>query len=189
MKIYFKKYIEGVFLGLGLISILVIIFGLVFAVGFHNASEIVSGVFQGNYTFNGTLNIISSIVTDKLILGGDSVCNNNSKGSIRYNETNNSLEFCNGLAWFRFAYNDSVSFRDLKEGLKAYWNFDTTLEDIYSGTYNITTYGNTFVTGKFEQGLNFDGNDYAQTGIGMTYSSIPSYAFWFKAYQHLLLKL
>jgi hypothetical protein len=37
-----------------------ILFGLVFAVGFHTANEIIGGTFSGKYTFNGSINVTGS---------------------------------------------------------------------------------------------------------------------------------
>lgn len=61
-----KDYIKGLKIGAGFITILGILFGIVFAVGFHTAEEILGGTFSGNFvfddnvTFNGDVNGINS---------------------------------------------------------------------------------------------------------------------------------
>ena len=37
------------------------ILGVITAVGFHSANEILSGTFKGNYTFNGSVNVVGNI--------------------------------------------------------------------------------------------------------------------------------
>lgn len=52
-----NKYLDGIKFGLGFITIIGLIFS-VFAIGFHQASEILPGTFQtGDYSFDGFLNI------------------------------------------------------------------------------------------------------------------------------------
>lgn len=51
-----SKFLDGIKFGLGFILILALFLGIVYAAGFHSASEILGGVFQGNYIFNGTVN-------------------------------------------------------------------------------------------------------------------------------------
>lgn len=51
-----KDILEGINFGIGFIFTLIVFFGIVYAVGFHSANEIIGGVFQGNFTVNGTLN-------------------------------------------------------------------------------------------------------------------------------------
>lgn len=40
----------------GIVTILVL-FGIVYAAGFHPPGDIISGTFQGNYIFNGNINV------------------------------------------------------------------------------------------------------------------------------------
>ncbi len=49
-----KDILKGLKIGFGFFLSLGILFGLVFAVGFHSANEILGGVFTGNFTVNGT---------------------------------------------------------------------------------------------------------------------------------------
>lgn len=51
-----NNYFNGIKFGLGFLTIIGLVFGIVYAVGFHTANEIVSGTFIGNYTFNGNVN-------------------------------------------------------------------------------------------------------------------------------------
>jgi len=57
-----KDYVKGLKQGLGFLTILGLAFGLVYAVGFHNPNEILGGMFIGNYSFNGTVNLSSAEV-------------------------------------------------------------------------------------------------------------------------------
>lgn len=53
-----SKILNGIKIGLGIVVVFTILFGLVYAAGFHYPSEIVPGIFQtGNYSFNGSLGI------------------------------------------------------------------------------------------------------------------------------------
>lgn len=51
-----KDYIRGLKQGLGFLTVIFLGLGIVFAVGFHSANEVLSGTFQGNYVVNGTFN-------------------------------------------------------------------------------------------------------------------------------------
>jgi len=64
-----KDYIKGIKQAVGFIFTISLFFG-VYAVGFHIADEILPGIFNGNYTFNGSVN-----VSQDLCLGG--ICQNN----------------------------------------------------------------------------------------------------------------
>lgn len=57
-----KDILKGLKIGFGIIISLSLFLGIIFAVGFHNASEIVGGMFQGNFTFNGTINFSNAVV-------------------------------------------------------------------------------------------------------------------------------
>ncbi len=61
-----KDIQKGIKIAIGFFFTLTILFGIVFAVGFHSASEIVAGVFQGDYTFNGSI-----IINDNATFNGD----------------------------------------------------------------------------------------------------------------------
>lgn len=51
------EILNGIKFGFGIIISLSLFFGIVFAVGIHTTSEILPGVFQGDYTFNGNLSV------------------------------------------------------------------------------------------------------------------------------------
>lgn len=55
-----NKFLDGIKLGFGFIFILSVFLGIVYAVGFHSANEVLSGVFQGNYTFSGSVNFTNT---------------------------------------------------------------------------------------------------------------------------------
>lgn len=48
-----SRFFEGVKLGFGFIFIICLLLGIVYAVGFHNPSEILDGTFSGDYIFTG----------------------------------------------------------------------------------------------------------------------------------------
>lgn len=50
-----KNILKGIQISIGFFIGCFILFGIVYAVGFHTADEVLPGIFQGNYTFNGTL--------------------------------------------------------------------------------------------------------------------------------------
>lgn len=52
-----KDIFKGIKIGFGFILFTSIFFGLAFAVGFHTPNEILSGVFLGNYTFSGSVDV------------------------------------------------------------------------------------------------------------------------------------
>lgn len=51
-----KDYLKGIKFGLGVFTIIGVLLGVVFAVGFHTADEILGGTFLGNYTYTGNVN-------------------------------------------------------------------------------------------------------------------------------------
>lgn len=51
--------VRGIKIGFGLFFTTLVLFGIVFAAGFHSANEILSGTFLGNYSFNGNINMTS----------------------------------------------------------------------------------------------------------------------------------
>lgn len=55
-----KDLKKGIKIGLGffvtIFLLSLFLFGIVFAVGFHSASDILPGIFQGDYIFNGSIN-------------------------------------------------------------------------------------------------------------------------------------
>lgn len=57
-----EEVVRGMLFATGMVIVLALVVGaFVFAVGFHSASDIVSGVFQGNYTFNGSINLSNKV--------------------------------------------------------------------------------------------------------------------------------
>lgn len=79
-----KKVLDGVKQGIGFFSVMLLIFS-VYAVGFHQPQEVVTGVFQGDYTFNGSLVLENS----------NESCDK--EGEVRYK--GERLEVCNGSSW------------------------------------------------------------------------------------------
>ncbi len=70
-----KDFIKGVKIGVGFLTTIILtfflLFGLVYAVGFHTANEILEGTFNGNYSFiNGNVGIGTPTPTQKLEING-----------------------------------------------------------------------------------------------------------------------
>ena len=54
-----NDFMKGIKIGLGFIFIVGLFFGVSYA-GTHGASQVISGMFQGDFTFNGSINITGS---------------------------------------------------------------------------------------------------------------------------------
>lgn len=52
-----NHFFNGIKHAIGFIFVFLLIGSFVYAVGFHSANEILTGVFQGDYTFNGNVNL------------------------------------------------------------------------------------------------------------------------------------
>ena len=63
-----KDFLKGINIALGILLVFSII-GIVSAVGFHYANEILPGTFSGNFIFDGDVNITSG--NDLCVEGGD----------------------------------------------------------------------------------------------------------------------
>lgn len=66
-----KDILKGLKIGFGIILSLSIFFGIIYAVGFHSAGEVLSGIFIGNYTFQGEVNFTNNtygILTSDMII-------------------------------------------------------------------------------------------------------------------------
>lgn len=104
---------------------MVFVLGIVYAVGFHSANEIIGGTFQGNYIFNGTLTApnIQNDISKAIFLGG--ISNSN---SIIYltNGFFDSFNDENGIS----SYNGSYISND-----NAYSNRPTTFKTSSSGEW------------------------------------------------------
>lgn len=55
-----KDYVRGFKEGLGILSVFLLVFS-VYAVGFHPSSEVVPGTFDGDYSFNGTVDVSGKV--------------------------------------------------------------------------------------------------------------------------------
>lgn len=82
------KFAFGFFLFLG------VLFGIVYAIGFHSADEILGGTFLGNYVFSGNVEINNLVLNESSI-----ICVPSYEGSLRYNKTLKGVEVCNGTSW------------------------------------------------------------------------------------------
>lgn len=57
-----KDFVKGIKIAFGFLFTIFSIFGLVYAVGFHTANEVLGGTFLGNYSFSGNVNFTDSTV-------------------------------------------------------------------------------------------------------------------------------
>lgn len=105
-----KDYLKGIKIGLGFFSVCFLIFGLVYAVGFHTANEILGGTFIGNYIFNGSVDFTSSNVTGLNIITNNSL--NLGNGSLQYIHSNTGLDSFTKLLISSDTNSGSVSFLD-----------------------------------------------------------------------------
>lgn len=85
-----KDILKGIKFGFGIILSFSFLFGIVYAVGFHNANEIVSGIFSGDYEFNGTVNF-TGVVNGA---GSSTIAAEN----VTSGTFNGDYEFTNGIA-------------------------------------------------------------------------------------------
>lgn len=66
-----NNYFEGLKIGLGILTVFLVLFGLIYAAGFHYANEIIPGDFQtGDYSFNGKLGVGTTTPSEKLSVNG-----------------------------------------------------------------------------------------------------------------------
>lgn len=56
-----NKILEGMKIALGILLVFGVIFGLVYASGFHYADEVLSGTFLGNYIYSGNVSFNSNV--------------------------------------------------------------------------------------------------------------------------------
>lgn len=117
-----RQILNGIKFGIGIFISLSVLFGLVFAVGFHTTSEILPGIFTGDYTFNGDLKVNGSLnVTENFQLS-------NTNQSI----LNSSLEIFFNNSMDAQAIQDRINQlpKYIPEGLNVYLKFK-------DGTYTI----------------------------------------------------
>lgn len=151
-----NNFIEGIKFGFGILAVFLLFFTIVFAAGFHSASDIIGRVFQGNYTFNGTVDFTSSTIIG---LGRPETFTFTSVTSadILTNYTSNSVNLTGFVGNISFRVEgDNVSIVKnsidtlsksiiAEEGDEIQIRFQTpntyeysTLIDVYAGTYSTT---------------------------------------------------
>lgn len=101
-----NNFVEGIKYGLGFLLVLGVVFGLVYAAGFHYPSEIVPGVFQsGNYSFNG------SVYTNEICDQTGSNCydlNNKMPGSVYFRTEMSVAQSVPYAIWEIIKFNSEV---------------------------------------------------------------------------------
>ena len=130
-----NKFLDGIKLGLGFIFVIGIIFGLAWAVGFHNANEILSGTFVGDFIFQ-----------DDVVVKGDfklnnsvSSCNSSNEGSLKYDS--GKVNFCDGSDWTELSGISPVLGNDIYTRLLLHCD-DAALSDSSLSAQTITKNGN-----------------------------------------------
>lgn len=97
------KIIDGIKFALGIFIFFGILFGMVFAVGFHSANEILDGTFLGNYTFTGNVKYNGAVDFSNSSLSGiESSGSDISYFNLLTNQKENNLlssEILNGYVW------------------------------------------------------------------------------------------
>lgn len=126
-----KNFIKGVLVTLGVLSLL----GIVFAVGFHTADEILSGKFQGDYEFNGSVNFtdatVSGLTNSGISQDSSLNCNSSTEGIVRYNQ--GYLEVCDSYSWNGFAI--------MSSNTELLIHFDGSFADTSSNAFVVTANG------------------------------------------------
>lgn len=102
------NFYKGIQFGLGFIFILGLVFGLVWASGWHTADEIFGGIFSGNFTFQDNVTFkgnVYGLSTGKTIIDIKKTCDSLTIGEFYYNSTLEQIQFCNGNEWFSIKIN------------------------------------------------------------------------------------
>lgn len=128
-----KETLKGFQYGIGFSLALCLFFGIIYAVGFHNANEIIGGMFQGNFSFNGTMNFTNS---NLIVASATQICSGSSKGAIMYNDTDKGIYVCNGFSWKK-----STQYYSASSCLNIYENGESNGDVLY----NISPYGNSSI--------------------------------------------
>lgn len=67
-----ENLLKGGIMGVGFLLVLSIA-SIVYAVGFHQTSEVLPGMFQGDYSFNGSITVNDNLSVEKVISGNGSL--------------------------------------------------------------------------------------------------------------------
>ena len=89
-----KDLLKGIKIGSGFLLIILSFFGLIFAVGFHNTNEIVSGTFIGNYFFQDNVTFQNEVnFTNTNVVGLNTIptCLENQTMVINGSGTNSAI--------------------------------------------------------------------------------------------------
>jgi len=88
-----------------------IFLGIVFAVGFHTTDDIVEGMFQGNYTFNGSVDVRGDLnFSNSLVIKStNESCSSSNEGQLNFIPNTTSVSICNGISWIQMSSYFDVS--------------------------------------------------------------------------------
>lgn len=154
--IMLERIKEGFFFGIGLFLFIGVVFGIVFAVGFHTPDEILPGTFNGDYVFNGTLE-----VKDNFKLSNATTCDLPNEGSLKYEK--GLIKVCDGLNWNEVGGTFTSS--GIDDYTKLILHFDNSLTDSSFGNLgSIETGSITYDSGKFGNAAYFNpaGSNYIE---------------------------
>jgi len=94
-----KELLKGFKISLGFIFGLSLVFGIVYAVGFHNANEIVSGIFVGNYTFQDEVSFSQANLIGTYNSTSLPSCENSTQGKFIFLNDTKVTQICNSEVW------------------------------------------------------------------------------------------
>ena len=174
-----KDILKGLKIGLGIFLFFGVLFGLVWAVGFHSPNEILAGTFVGDYIFQGNVQFDNDVQFENNVrFSNISYCNSSNEGSIRYNS--GVFEGCDGLAWNNLA-NEAYD-GDLSTFLL--FHFDNNYDDSSFRHYVSTSSGSPTVssTGKFGNTLYLNGASYVSVAdsTDWTFAGDFTIDYWVK---------
>lgn len=157
-----NKFIDGIKLGLGFIFVIGLLFGTIYAIGFHSAEEILPGIFSGNYIFDGKIGIGTSNPDQKLSIQG-----NESEVWTSIESTNLSAGISiirpttSGYATVSLNTRDSAT-SGYRIGLLGNNNFGIYSNNVSTNILTIEPNGRAY----FENGISTNNADFITTGIG-----------------------
>lgn len=134
-----KDIFKGLKIGFGFLGAIfmtsLVLFGVVYAVGFHTPSEIVQGTFSGNYSFmNGNVGIGTNNPQSKLDVNGS--INITNGGVLYFQDGSNQSTSLNGPAFLVYrSLTQSIS-----HGVATLIEFDSEAFDTHNFFDNVTNY-------------------------------------------------
>jgi len=100
-----RNYINGIKFSLGFFSVTFLLFGIIYAVGFHPSSDILAGTFIGNYTFQDNVTFQEEAIFSQVSLIGTynstnlPSCDNSKQGKLIFLNDTKVTQICNSEFW------------------------------------------------------------------------------------------